>query len=475
MRTVATPVAALAGMLAATLAAALLPNLDAAAGTLSGTAAYRERIALPPDAVFEAALLDLDAVEAPVKVLARARLDPAGTPPFRFELVFDDAQVRPGGRYVVRAGVEQRRQALFVTARDQPVRLDGSAPPLELQLVAARSGPPAALGVLPATFQGELPGADGTVAWHLDLLPGNRYQLRRSHLGKPEPNRFDEIGRWRWDGARRRLVLLGGRDGPTFLEPVEDGALRLLDRQGRRIDSALPYRLQRQPSAQPIEPRLALDGRFVYLADAPSITLCADGRRLPVAMERDYLALERAYTTAAAARAAPGQPLLASVEATIELRPSAEESQPPRPTLIVERFAGLWPGETCGHPLATSPLRGTRWKLVRLEGAPVEATAPGQPEPHLMFASPDGPEGDRVSGSGGCNRIVGGYTLDGDRLALTRLAGTRMACSAGMEQEQQLLHALEQVAGQRVRGSHLELLAADGRVLARFEAVAPRR
>ena len=42
----------------ATALAALALPLPAQAGSLAGTAAYRERIALPPDAVFEAVLID---------------------------------------------------------------------------------------------------------------------------------------------------------------------------------------------------------------------------------------------------------------------------------------------------------------------------------------------------------------------------------------------------------------------------------
>ena len=38
------------------------------AGTLEGTAAYRERIALPPDAVFEAVLQDISRADAPAVV-----------------------------------------------------------------------------------------------------------------------------------------------------------------------------------------------------------------------------------------------------------------------------------------------------------------------------------------------------------------------------------------------------------------------
>jgi copper homeostasis protein (lipoprotein) len=137
---------------------------------------------------------------------------------------------------------------------------------------------------------------------------------------------------------------------------------------------------------------------FTYMADAATITLCDDGRRLPVAMEADYRALEAAYLQA---RAQPGQALLVSLEGLITTRPSQEESQPPRPTLVVQRFTNIWPRESCGQPLADGPLRGTYWKLVRLTDRPVQA-AEGRQEPHLIFST----EEKRLSGSGGCNRVT---------------------------------------------------------------------
>jgi len=207
-------------------------------------------------------------------------------------------------------------------------------------------------------------------------------------------------------------------------------------------------------------------GLFRYMADAATISLCADGRQLPVAMEADYKALETAYVHTEREH---GTAMLVEVEGTIEPRPSAEEGAPPRAALVVQRFLDIRPQTTCLVAMMDNLLRNTYWKLVRLGDTPVEVVE-RQREPHLIFALHEM----RVSGSGGCNRIAGPVELDGDKLRLRRLVSTRMACQSGMEQEDHFLRALGTVERFSIRGNRLDLLDAAGVVVAEFEAVAPR-
>jgi copper homeostasis protein (lipoprotein) len=319
---------------------------------------------------------------------------------------------------------------------------------------------------LPATFAGELPGPAGNVRWQLDLMPDGRYLLRQVPTSRRDPNRYEDSGRWNWERQPQRLVLRGARQETIYLELAGNGMLRKLDGDGRRLRSAGNDLLQRTSAAQPTvaDQRLAVSGMFTVLADAARITLCADGRSLPVAMEGDFPALQAAWR---AARPLPGQALLVSAQGLITLRPSAEPGRPPVPTLVIERFDQVWPGETCGQPQATSPLRGTHWKLVRLNNQPVAVAERGR-EPHLVFAA------DQLSGSGGCNRMSGAVAFSGERIAIEQIAATRMACSTGMAQESAFFDSLERATRWRVAGSHLELLDGAGRVLARFEAMASR-
>jgi len=109
--------------------------------------------------------------------------------------------------------------------------------------------------------------------WHLDLLPEGRHQLRTTHVGQPEPNGLDDIGRWTRDELGR-IVLHGGREAPVFLMPVEGGAaLRKLDFQGKTVESSHNDRLLRLSPPKRIKPRLMLTGLFTCMADDVSVRL----------------------------------------------------------------------------------------------------------------------------------------------------------------------------------------------------------
>lgn len=103
---------------------------------VSGTAIYRERIALPPDATFEATLEDVSRAGAPSQVIGRVRLEPAGQPPFRFVIAYDANVIQSGHRYAIRARVTQSSRLLFTT--DQHYELPADGKPVELLLVRAQ-------------------------------------------------------------------------------------------------------------------------------------------------------------------------------------------------------------------------------------------------------------------------------------------------------------------------------------------------
>ena len=69
-----------------------------------------------------------------------------------------------------------------------------------------------------------------------------------------------------------------------------------------------------------------------------------------------------------------------------------------------------------------------------------------------------------LAGSAGCNNFRGGYTVDGNAIAIGPLATTRMMCPTPegiMEQEAEFLAALESAATYQVDGQMLHLRTAD--------------
>ena len=230
-----------------------------------------------------------------------------------------------------------------------------------------------------------------------------------TYLGKGDDASFDDIGSWTVASDRRTLVLSGGREAPLKFAIKDANTLRQLDLEGREIASSLNDDLRRTQDLQPLEPRLLMRGMYKYFADAGRFTECLTRKNWPVAQEQDNAALESAY---AKARRQPGEEMLVNLEGRVAMRPKMEgEGQ--QPTLVVERFIGIWPGETCGARFATEPLENTYWKLTRLGDAPV-TVASQQREPHFIL----NPESRRVGGSGGCNRLTGSYELHGDQLDL---------------------------------------------------------
>lgn len=328
----------------------------------------------------------------------------------------------------------------------------------------AQGGGAKTLGTLPASFEGDLPAADGPgIRYHLDLFPDRVFYLRLTYVGRGPENEFDDVGRWSVTSDGRDLVLRGGRAAPVFLRIAARDLLVKLDTEGRPIDSAHDHALRRLMTFEPVEPRLVLQGEVRYQADAASLRECRSGWRIPVALEEGWAELEAAYLRE---RPAPGAPVLATVNARVVNRP-AMQGEGRGPSLVVERMIRIDAAGRCPPRVTDAPFAGTYWKVVRLGDRAV--TGKYRPnEPHLVF-DPEGMAG-RVAGAGGCNRLMGGYTREGNALGFDRMAGTMMACAEGMDVEQALHRALQDTVAWRSNGAMLELLDAEGRLLVRLEA-----
>jgi uncharacterized lipoprotein YbaY/heat shock protein HslJ/uncharacterized lipoprotein NlpE involved in copper resistance len=444
----------------------------AAQQLITGTASSRERIAVPPGAVFEAILEEVGPADAPAVEIARTRIESPGQPPIAFSIAYDPAAIDERLTYAVRTRVLVGERLMF--ASDTVHRVLTRGAPREIavlmRMVGKRNEAPGetqgAAGAhglrLPATFKGDLPCADCEgIRHHLNLWPDQAFSLRRVWLGTDASR--DDLGRWSVDSGGRALILWDVGETPLRYEILNNQRLRQLDTQGKPIVSDLPYELASQGALEPLDVHLFIGGMFVYMADAARLTECRTGRSFPVAMEGDYRRLEKAYLEA---RQSLGESLMVTFDGSIEERPRAEGGGT-EATAVVRRFVDVWPGETCERRRADVSLTNTYWRIVKLGDADIH-TEDGHREPHLLLRANEA----RFSATVGCNQLIGGYEAAGETLSFRQVASTMMACPPPLDRlERRLAEALANARTWRITGQVLELRNDQGRPVALFQAV----
>lgn len=317
---------------------------------------------------------------------------------------------------------------------------------------------------LPATFSGTLPCADCPgIVYHLDVWNERQgYALRRTYLERDHVE--DELGRWYVDPGRNALVLEGTGNSRSEWQIMPDQEIRLLDQEGEPIDSDLPYTLVAAPLT-PTELRLPVTGLMTYFADAALFTECLSGQRFPIAMEADYLALERAYLDA---EIAPGAPLIARFDAEISMRPQMEGAD--RMTATVEQFHHVTPDAGCPANRVAAGFANTFWGLTHLNGMAQDDTNVHQ-EPYFLISQ----DRTRFSGTMGCNRIMGPLNIEGDNVEFGPVASTMMACPQELaEREAAFAETMEFARRVDLMDQSLRLLDDAGIELARFRALYTR-
>lgn len=105
-------------------------------------------------------------------------------------------------------------------------------------------------------------------------------------------------------------------------------------------------------------------------------------------------------------------------------------------------------------------LNGTRWVAQVIDGAPVAASA----RPQIMFGAED-----RLSGTSGCNNVLGVYEAKDGHIDVRALGHTERACEAGlMRQEEAFLSILDSASRYERRNNELVISDEDGASV-RFE------
>lgn len=107
-----------------------------------------------------------------------------------------------------------------------------------------------------------------------------------------------------------------------------------------------------------------------------------------------------------------------------------------------------------------SKLQNKNWMVTEINGVEYKAN-PAQTTniPSLAFNN------NALTGSDGCNRMMGGYTVKGTQIAFSQMAKTRMACLNATDVPEKFSQALDQVTQYKVSKHKLELMNADGKTL----------
>jgi putative lipoprotein len=99
--------------------------------TLEGSATYRQRIALHPEAVLEVELRDVSRADAPASLLSAVAVRPGKQVPIPFKLVYDDGIIDQRHTYAVSARIRLDEKIVFrntsahlVLTRDNPDKVE---------------------------------------------------------------------------------------------------------------------------------------------------------------------------------------------------------------------------------------------------------------------------------------------------------------------------------------------------------------
>jgi uncharacterized lipoprotein YbaY/heat shock protein HslJ len=444
-------------------------SLQSANEGIQGTATYRERILLPPNAIFEATLQDVSMADAPATAIARTTLSKIEIGPIPFTIPFDPAKIDSRHAYSVRATIMIDGELWFTSDTGTPVLTHGAGNKVDILLRMVKGDAPDSSGLgainngaqalglrLPATFRGDLPCADcPAVRYHLDLWPDTVFHLHREWLGKNRTQ--DRIGHWQIDPAAKSIKLFEvDGETPVELEVTTGGKLTLLD-------SAHPAELVSDGALVPTDLTLAMCGEITYWAKVARFTECLSGRSYPIAAEGEFEKLQQAYLKDVQE---PGAPLFVTIEGSITGHPKDGAVER---IVTVNRFIHTWPNQKCAQNRANASLTNTYWRIYELQGEPL-VVANEEREPHLTLKATE--QKQSYAATVGCNQLVGSYSLEGDHLVFGRGAATAMACSPPYDVlEKRLADVLAKTQAWTITGQTLELRDAQGSSLALLEAV----
>ena len=229
---------------------------DTAAGRITGQVAYRERIALPPDAAIHLTLEDVSRQDAPATYIASQVIPTLGRQvPIPFALYYASDAIDPRHTYQVRAAIVIDGQRRFLTTQAYPVLTRGNPDHIEITLQGVQpkqplstptpSAKPCAWRTCicrpPIQDSCNTPAAARAASRSIFIRTAffscaNRWRHQRT---TPRPSGHDH-GRWYLAHGGRQLVLVGRAEAPYKLAVKDSETFRLLSLNGSKTAYSIP-------------------------------------------------------------------------------------------------------------------------------------------------------------------------------------------------------------------------------------------
>ena len=207
---------------------------------------------------------------------------------------------------------------------------------------------------------------------------------------------------------------------------------------------------------------------YSYMADAGLFLPCGeDKKRLPVALEGDNIALQRAYLKN---RYQPGKSLLVTIKAHIAERPKME-GEGKQNTIIVDKFINIHQQERCTGIIPPSSLINTYWKLVELKGERLDSNEiwlhnHGHSREIYFIIH----QNNKLKGFAGCNHFSGKTFHTDKQIKLDSLLRSRKTCPA-ISLEKTIINILSDADSYSVKGERLQLYNKNKQTIAQFIAI----
>ncbi|MEG0488431.1 MAG: META domain-containing protein [Acinetobacter sp.] len=113
-------------------------------------------------------------------------------------------------------------------------------------------------------------------------------------------------------------------------------------------------------------------------------------------------------------------------------------------------------------------LQNKNWTLTHIGATEYKTKTSSRNVPNIQFGSDL-----RVSGTDGCNRLMGLYAIKGEHITLGQLASSKMLCKDSMQLSNNYNEALNKVTAYQVYDKTLKLLDKHGNRLLQYTTTTP--